>query len=354
MDTISFPGLGLEFKVNRVAFSIGNFDIAWYGIIIAAGMLLAIIYCMVRAKKFNITVDDLSDLIIWSLIFSIIGARLYYCLFYVDSFGNNPYFSKPLTIITGFRNGGLAIYGAVIAGFITAFIVCKIKKISTGATFDLVSLGLLIGQAIGRWGNFVNQEAYGSATNLPWRMLIDTPNGPQTVHPCFLYESLWCVIGLIILHIYSKHRKFNGEIFLMYISWYSFGRFFIEALRTDSLMLGNLKVSQLVAAVFFIAAMSLLIYKRVKVKKALEEQNAEYESLFEDTAKAVDIETAMYEKEYGLSGDDEESVESDDAQAGEGTKSETADGEKAESDDVKENSPDKPENSGDDETGDNG
>lgn len=296
MDTISFPGLGLTFTVNRIAFSIGNFSIAWYGIIISVALLIALFYGMKRAKEFNISVDDLSDAVIFSLIFGAIGARLYYCLFYVDSFGTNPFFSNPLTIITGFRDGGLAIYGGVIAAFITAFIVCKIKKISVGAMFDIASLGFLIGQAIGRWGNFVNQEAYGSATNLPWRMVVSSSADP--VHPCFLYESLWCIIGFVILHIYSKRRKFNGELFLMYISWYAFGRFFIEGLRSDSLMLGNLKVTQLVAVVFFIAAMSLLIYKRITLKKVAAEQNAEYESLFEETAKAVDIETAKAEEEY--------------------------------------------------------
>lgn len=343
MDTVSFPGLGLEFHVNRVAFSIGDFNIAWYGILIAAGLLLALIYCMVRAKQFNIAVDDLCDAMVFSLLFGVVGARLYYCIFYVDAWGQNPFFSNPLTIITGIRDGGLGIYGGVIAGFLTAFIFCKIKKISSGAMFDLASFGLLIGQAIGRWGNFVNQEAYGSTTNLPWRMVISAEQNP--VHPCFLYESLWCVIGFIILHIYSKRRKFNGEIFLMYISWYAFGRFFIEMLRTDSLMIGNLKVSMVVAAVFFIAAMSLLIYKRIKVKEAIEEQNAEYEPLFEDTARAVDIETAKVEKEYGMSDDDED--ENEDIQSNDEINNQASDDSKPESGDARTNTEEQPEKSDD-------
>jgi len=313
MDTISFPGLGLKFTVNRTAFTIGNYSIAWYGIIISAALLIALIYGMKRAKTFNITVDDLADVVIFSLIFGVIGARLYYCLFYVDSMGTNPYFSSPLTIITNFRDGGLGIYGGVIASFLTAFIVCKIKKISVGAMFDVASLGFLIGQAIGRWGNFINQEAYGSATNLPWKMVVSSSTDP--VHPCFLYESLWCVIGFVLLHIYSRHRKFNGEIFLMYISWYAFGRFFIEGLRSDSLMLGNLKVSQLVAGVFFVAAVSLLVYKRVTVKNAVIQQNAEYESLFDETAKAVGEETAKAEDEYEFDEEDDTVAENSETPA---------------------------------------
>jgi phosphatidylglycerol---prolipoprotein diacylglyceryl transferase len=297
MDIISFPGLGLKFNVNEIAFSIGKFPIAWYGIIIATALLIALIYGMKRAKTFNITVDDLCDVVIFSIIFGIIGARLYYVLFFVDSTGANPYFSNPLSIFN-IRNGGLGIYGGIIASFTTAFIVCRIKKISVGAMFDIASLGFLIGQAIGRWGNFVNHEAYGSATNLPWRMVVSTSADP--VHPCFLYESLWCILGFVLLHIYSKHRKFNGEVFLMYISWYAFGRFFIEGLRSDSLMLGNLKVSQLVAAIFFITAVSFLIYKRINLKKVVADQVADYNPLFDEISKAVETDTAEAEEEYEL------------------------------------------------------
>jgi prolipoprotein diacylglyceryl transferase len=309
-NTISFPGLGLTFKIDPTAFKIGSFPIAWYGIIIAVGLLLAMIYGMKRAKEFNVSVDNLSDIIIFSIIFGVIGARLYYVLFYIDETGVNPYFSNPLSVFD-FRSGGLGIYGGIIAAFITAFIVCRIKKISVGAVFDIAGLGFLIGQAIGRWGNFVNEEAYGGTTNLPWRMVVGGSATP--VHPCFLYESLWCVIGFIILHIYSKRRKFNGEIFLMYIAWYSFGRFFIEGLRSDSLMLGNLKVSQLVAAIFFVCACVLLVYKRVKLREHVEQENAEYNPLFEDASKAVEIDTTEAEKQYLL---DEEENQSGRTEAG--------------------------------------
>lgn len=310
MDTIAFPKLGLTFNVNPVAFKIGDYSIAWYGIIIACGLLLALAYGMKVAKKYNVTVDDLSDVVIFSVIFGVIGARLYYCLFYVDGFGTNPYFADPVSMIY-IWNGGLGIYGGIIASFLTAFIICKIKKISVGAVFDIASLGFLIGQAIGRWGNFVNQEAYGSATNLPWGMVV--AGETSAVHPCFLYESLWCILGFLLLHIYSKRRKFNGEIFLMYISWYAFGRFFIEGLRTDSLMLGNLKISQLVAGVFFVTAIALIIVKRIKAKKIAVENTDSYESLFDDTAKAVEIETAEAAKKYDISDDKEETEETSEA-----------------------------------------
>lgn len=314
MYNISFPTFGLRFHIDPTAFKIGGpngFPIAWYGIIIAVGLLLAMTYGMKQAKKFNVKVDDLSDVIIFSIIFGVIGARLYYVLFYVDETGANPYFSTPLSIFD-LRNGGLGIYGGILAAFATAFVVCKIKKISVGAVFDIAALGFLIGQAIGRWGNFVNEEAFGSATNLPWRMVVSTAATP--VHPCFLYESLWCILGFVLLHIYSKRRKFNGEIFLMYIVWYAFGRFFIEGLRTDSLMIGQLKVTQLVAAILFFAGGSLLIYKRVTIKKLAEQQAAEYKPLFEETAKAVDAETARTEKEYGLDGESGAAGKNDDSE----------------------------------------
>lgn len=301
MNTVSFPGLGINnLNINPTAFTVFGHPIAWYGIIIACGLLLALIYGMVRAKDFHISVDDLSDIVIFAIIFGVIGARLYFVIFpYADQTGND-YFQNPISILY-IWNGGLAIYGGIIGAFITAFVVSRIKKISVGAVFDLASLGFLIGQAIGRWGNFVNGEAFGSTTNLPWRMFLSSMG--KAVHPCFLYESLWCILGFVLLHIYSKHRKFNGEIFLMYIAWYSFGRFFIEGLRTDSLMIGNIKVSQLVAAVLVVTALSLLVYKRVTLKKAVVEEGAGYNPLFEETSKAVEEETAKEAEEYDLEDD---------------------------------------------------
>ena len=279
---ISFPGLGLTLPVPRVAFSLFGRPIYWYGIIIAAGLLLALVYAMRRTQQFGVTPDDLADVVIFSVIFGIIGARLYFVIFYPES--PNPYFSDPVLILRIWE-GGLGIFGGILAAFLTGFIVCRIKKISTGAVFDLAALGFLIGQAVGRWGNFFNREAYGAVTSLPWRMVVD--NSGTGYHPCFLYESLWCILGFILLHIYSKRRKFNGEVFLLYIMWYSFGRFFIEWLRTDSLMLGNLKISQLVAVILFILALSFLIYKR---RKLAADGTGEYHPIFEETARAVDAE----------------------------------------------------------------
>lgn len=330
MGPISFPGLGINnIRIDPTAFKIGSWPIAWYGIIIAVGLLLAMAYGMRRAPSFGISVDDLSDVIIFGIIFGIIGARLYYVLFYVDPLtGTDPYFSAPLTMLTVWK-GGLGIYGGVIGAFASALVVCKLKKISTGAVFDLAALGFAIGQGLGRWGNFVNQEAYGGQTSLPWGMkLYDSTAGQYiTVHPCFLYESLWCLLGFALLHTYSKkHRRFNGEIFLMYTAWYAFGRFFIEWLRSDSLMLGNLKISMLVATVFFIASVSLLIYKRSTLKGAVESPGA-YHPLFEDASKAM-AEAEENEKE-APSGEEapeaeEKSVSAADApEAGESQSDET-------------------------------
>ncbi|CDZ23738.1 prolipoprotein diacylglyceryl transferase [[Clostridium] cellulosi] len=339
MFNVSFPGLGIkEFSINPTAFTVFGHPIAWYGIIIASALLLAMVYGMVRAKEFNISVDDLSDLIIFGIIFGVIGARIYYVLFPYEGSTTNEFFEKPITILY-IWNGGLAIYGGIIGAFLSSFVVAKIKKISIGAVFDIASLGFLIGQTIGRWGNFVNGEAYGYKTNLPWRMVLSFESDP--VHPCFLYESLWCLIGFIILHIYSKRRKFNGEIFLMYITWYSFGRFFIEGIRADSLMQGNLKVSQLLSAILFIAAVSLLIYKRVTIKKVILEQTTEYNPLFDETSKAVEEETAREVEKYLGNQEDEEDEGSE-------SEEESADSADASADDVegqKEEDSDNTENS---------
>lgn len=284
---VSFPYLHLYFRLRREALTIGSLTIYWYGILIAAGMLLALLYAVKVCKKSGVSTDDLFDVVIWSLIAAIIGARLYYVLFYRDSVGDNPYFSNPSLIFQVWQ-GGLGIYGGVITAFVTGFIVCRVKKMSVGAVFDIAARGFLIGQAIGRWGNFINQEAYGSQTNLPWAMQI---NGmAYTVHPCFLYESLWCVLGFVLLHFYAKRKKFNGEIFLMYIAWYGFGRFFIEGLRTDSLMIGNIRVSQLVAAVLVVLAVILLAYRYIKIAEEKKQKETTYNPLFEEASDAVEQE----------------------------------------------------------------
>ena len=254
MNTISFPGLGISVEVKRLAFSVFGLDVYWYGIIIAVGFLLAVLYCNHRTKDFGIKKDDLLDMLIFAVPLAIIGARAYYVLFMYDEY----YYGNP-QLMFQIWDGGVAIYGAIIAGVLTVLVFCLIKRIRVGTMLDLCVLGLLIGQAIGRWGNFVNQEAYGTATNLPWAMQLS--NG-ALVHPCFLYESLWNVVGFVILHFYSKKRRYSGEIFLIYTAWYGFGRGLIEGLRTDSLYLfgTGLRVSQFFGFFTCIVALGVLVY----------------------------------------------------------------------------------------------
>ncbi len=258
--TISFPGLGLSFNPSRVAFSIGNKPIYWYGIIIAAGFLLAVYYAMRRADQFGLTQDNIIDMLICAVPLAIIGARAYYCLF-----SWNLYKDDPIRVLYIWE-GGLAIYGGVIGAAIGLFLYTKVKKVKTSALLDIGGLGLLIGQSIGRWGNFMNREAFGAQTDSFLRMgLTDASGATIYVHPTFLYESVWNAIGLLILHFYSKRRKFDGQIFLMYLGWYGLGRMFIEGLRTDSLYVGasNLRVSQLLAGVCFLAVVIFLVYDKI-------------------------------------------------------------------------------------------
>ena len=258
--TISFPGLGLSFNPSRVAFSIGSKPIYWYGIIIAAGFLLAVYYAMKRADQFGLTQDNIIDMLICAVPLAIIGARAYYCIF---SWG--LYKDDPIRVLYIWE-GGLAIYGGVIGAVIGLFIYTKVKKVKTSAMLDIGGLGLLIGQSIGRWGNFMNREAFGAETASFLRMGLTDANGTTIyVHPTFLYESLWNAQGLLILHFYSKRRKFDGQIFLMYLGWYGLGRMFIEGLRTDSLYVGssNLRVSQLLAGICFLGVVIFLVYDKI-------------------------------------------------------------------------------------------
>ena len=258
--TISFPGLGLSFNPSRVAFSIGSKPIYWYGIIIAAGFLLAVYYAMRRADQFGLTQDNIIDMLICAVPLAIVGARAYYCLF-----SWNLYKDDPIRVLYIWE-GGLAIYGGVIGAVIGLLLYTKVKKVKTSALLDIGGLGLLIGQSIGRWGNFMNREAFGAQTDSFLRMgLTDASGATIYVHPTFLYESVWNAIGLLILHFYSKRRKFDGQIFLMYLGWYGLGRMFIEGLRTDSLYVGssNLRVSQLLAGICFLAVVIFLVYDKI-------------------------------------------------------------------------------------------
>ncbi|SMC45695.1 prolipoprotein diacylglyceryl transferase [Papillibacter cinnamivorans] len=270
---IQFPGLGLSFNPDRVAFTLFGHDIYWYGIIIAAGFLLAVLYTYKRAHRFGVKQDDFLDLLLYAVPIAIVGSRIYYVIFYFSlyQYQDNGVTKVNWAEIFRIWDGGLAVYGSIIAAVITAFIFCRIKKISFGAVADLGALGLLIGQAVGRWGNFINREAFGALTDLPWRMGVVPRGGSYVeVHPTFLYESLWNVIGFFLLASLSKRRKFNGQIFLLYVAWYGFGRGLIEGLRTDSLYLWGtgLRVSQVVGFVSCAAALIIyFIHRRVKLSK---------------------------------------------------------------------------------------
>lgn len=250
--SITFPHLGLEFTLNRVAFNILGKDIYWYGIIIAIGFIVASFYLSKKTIQFGYTYDNLYDLLLLCLPISIVCARLYYVIFEWKQYRENPISALYIW------NGGLAIYGGIIGAFVTIYIYGKRHKLDIAGLLDVAASGIIIGQIFGRWGNFVNAEAFGGETNLPWGMSID---GANPVHPTFLYESLWNLIGFIIIHLYCKHRKFKGQIFLIYVAWYGFGRFLIEGLRTDSLYIPStpIRVSQLLAGLSCITAIVLLI-----------------------------------------------------------------------------------------------
>ena len=221
MFNVSFPGFGWEFTVSPVAFSIGGLTVRWYGLIIAIGLCLAVAYGCKVAKRFDITADKLLNCVIVGTITGIIGARLYYVLFSWDMYKDD------LMGIFRINEGGLAIYGGIIGALIGGLIVAKITKMNIAGLLDVAALGFLIGQGIGRWGNFFNQEAYGTATDLPWRMVSEGTN-MVGVHPCFLYESIWCLLGFVLLHFFSKSkfRKYYGQVGLIYLVWYGFERMF--------------------------------------------------------------------------------------------------------------------------------
>lgn len=268
---ISFPGIfgDWEFNPDPVAIHLGN-GIYWYGIIIAAGLLLAALFCVKQGKKYGITEDNIFDMLIWEIPLCIVGARLYYVIFYLDRFRRADG-SLDFAAMVRIWDGGLAIYGAVITAFVVLLIFCRRKKISFGAFADVGVMGLLIGQAIGRWGNFMNREAFGGETTLPWRMRLWTSATEYIeVHPTFLYESLWNLVGLLlIVFVVAKARTFDGENTCFYFIWYGLGRAWIEGLRTDSLYLFDwtlfgqpIRVSQIFSVVVMIAAAVVLVIQK--------------------------------------------------------------------------------------------
>ena len=252
-SVISFPSLGIEIDPPR-GFDLGVLSVNLYGIIIACGLLLAVLYGYRRAKQFGLREDDILDGVLWVTPFAILCARAYYCIFEWKM-----YASDPISVLYIWK-GGLAIYGGVLGAAIGVIVFTKIKRIKLGAVLDIVSLGFLIGQSIGRWGNFFNREAFGAETESFLRMgLYNTVTGTtQYYHPTFLYESLWNAAGFVLLHFLSKRRRYDGQIALGYAAWYGLGRAMIEGLRVDSLYWGPFRVSQVLAAASCVAAVAVL------------------------------------------------------------------------------------------------
>lgn len=254
VNSISFPGLfDKVFQIDRVAFNIFGKDIMWYGVIIAFGFMLAVLYAGINCKEYNWDHDSLIDGVLLALPCAIVGARAYYVIFEWDYYRQNP------GQILAIWKGGLGIYGAIIATVIAVYFFCKKRRGDILSAFDMVSMSYLLAQGIGRWGNFVNAEAHGGITNMPWGMVI---NGGAPVHPTFLYESIWDLAGFAFLFFYHKKRKFRGEISLMYLGWYGMIRFLTEFLRTDSLYIGNtgIRTSQLVGGLCVVVSVGLLTY----------------------------------------------------------------------------------------------
>ena len=267
---IRFPGLfgDWEFTASSVAFHIGGKAIYWYGILIALGVVLALWFCMRQRTKYGISEDNLLDGVLWGVPLSVIGARVYYVIFYLSEFRNTDG-SLDWGRVIAIWDGGLAIYGGVIVAIATCYVLSRVRHFKLGALTDLIVMGLLIGQTVGRWGNFMNREAFGSETTLPWRMELLTRAGEAVdVHPTFLYESLWNVVGLLlIVFVVSKARRFDGENTWFYFLWYGLGRFWIEGLRTDSLYLFDwtiggqpIRVSQALSLVMVLVSSFLLLY----------------------------------------------------------------------------------------------
>ena len=280
---VTFEGLGLEFNLPSVAFSLFGHDVKFYGLIIAFGFGLAVLYGGRGAWKWKMSLDGMTDVLIWGTLFGIVCARLYYVAFEWD------YYSVHLNEIPAIWNGGIAIYGGIIGALIGAAIGCKIGKIDFLNLLDLGALGLLIGQGIGRWGNFFNQEAFGTNTTTAlfrmWSPKIQatlqssaealaekgmTVNPDLPVHPTFLYESVWCLLSFLVLHIIvTKFRKFKGEVFMLYGVLYGAERMIVEGMRTDSLYIANttIRVSQLLSAIIVVVALAFFVYFMIRTKQ---------------------------------------------------------------------------------------
>lgn len=290
VHSFSFPGLGLDFTINRVAFTLFGHNIYWYGVIIAVGFLLAVLYACRIAPRFGLDSDRLIDMLFFAVPLSIVGARAYYVAFN-PSIAQNPDGSWNWARAVAIWDGGGAIYGSIIAAVLTVIVFCRVRGLNTWSMMDVGCYGLLIGQAVGRWGNFVNAEAFGSVTDVAWRMsgeciadwltrqgqITDAAvydaivDGSLGVHPTFFYESMWNVLGFCLLVVMGrKWRRCDGQIFLSYVAWYGAGRFLIEGLRTDSLYFFStgIRVSQMLALLSAAAALGVLVWRLNKAGPA--------------------------------------------------------------------------------------
>lgn len=258
--SITFPMLGNLTIDPAPYFKLGPLTIHWYGVIIATGFMLAVLYCAKRAPEFGMTSDNVFDVILLGVPMAIIGARIYFCMFHWDLFADDP------VSVLYIWEGGLGMYGVIAGAILAAVIYCRWKKLSLLAFLDMVCFGFIIGQTLGRWGNFMNREAFGYETDIFCRMVLTTPDGVSySVHPTFLYESLWNLVGFLLMHFWSKkHRTFDGQVFLTYLAWYGCGRMLVEGLRTDSLYLWgtDIRVSQLVSFILLLASAAILLYNR--------------------------------------------------------------------------------------------
>lgn len=356
INEIQFPKLGWEFHIDPTAFTIFGISIQWYGIIITLGLLLAALYCFPKMKRFGIDSDKAVDVVLFGIIGGIIGARAYYVIWKWDDYQRDT-FGETLKAVINTRNGGLAIYGGIIGAILVGYIVCRIKKIKALPMLDITVIGLLIGQGIGRWGNFVNQEAFGTSTDFflgmtggriqqtvsDLGMAADKP-----VHPCFLYESAWCLLGFVLISAYSKRRKYDGQITLMYLAWYGAERFLVEGLRTDSLMIGSIRVSQALSAVLFVTSLILQIVIGFRVKRDPESfvlyANTEESRLLIEEARRRSMGKGMdahieEDDEIGILPDEEDEEDTEDME----TQDESADEEVSEDSDDTEDIPEKEE-----------
>ena len=282
---VSFPGLGIEdFTLNKVAFEVFGLEVRWYGVCIMLGIIFAFCYGMYRSRQEGLTYDDILDIGLYTVVFGVLGARLYYIFMRPDL-----YFRADRTLwqnlgeMVNIRGGGLAIYGGIIAGALTIILYCVIKKKDFRRLLDLAAPGVMFAQAMGRWGNFFNGEAHGGivAEGHPLYFLrmglypndLNTP-AMACVHPTFLYESLWNVLGFVLINLFVyRRKKFNGQVALTYLAWYGFGRMLIEGLRTDSLYLGSttVRVSQLVGFLCFVICTGLAVYMLIRVHKQVKQ-----------------------------------------------------------------------------------